>query len=49
MDNSFTYLAISENNYLCIFKIDILTDVLTHYELKDYGSTILAMEFDLRS
>ena len=31
MDNSFTYLALTENVYLCIFKIDILTDVLVHY------------------
>lgn len=49
MDNSFTYLALTENAYLCIFKIDILTDVLVHMELRDYGSTILAAEFDMRS
>lgn len=31
MDNSFTYLALTENAYLCIFKIDVITQVAVYH------------------
>ena len=49
IDPTNTYLAMSDNSYLCIFKIKPMETNEIHLEIGDYGSSITTLCFDQKS
>ena len=49
VDPSNTYLAMSDNSYLCIFKIKSMKENEIYMEVGDYGSSITTVCFDQKS
>ena len=49
IDPTNTYLAMSDNSYLCIMKIKPIEDNEIFYEVGDYGSAITTLAFDQKS
>jgi hypothetical protein len=49
VDQSNTYLAMSDNSYLSIFKIKPMKETEVYMEIGDYGSSITTLCFDQKS
>jgi hypothetical protein len=49
IDPTNTYLAMSDNSYLCIFKIKPIESSEIYLEIGDYGSSITTVCFDQKS